>query len=198
MNYEELFKMFVGHEEMRPFMLKPFKQKGMYFATDAHSMIFMPTDKADLNFEEQEKPDCHKIIPKQSNCNILINIAELKKQLVPVMVDETKKCTHCDGEGVLECDLGHNHDCDQCNGDGEWLTGGKVANPQRMYMFYDVLFTYFELNRLIKACELMEVTEITKTYGEAIRANLFTCGEVKILVMPCNNYHSDEFTPINL
>ena len=28
-------------------------------------------------------------------------------------------CKDCDGEGILECDMGHDHDCETCDGYGE-------------------------------------------------------------------------------
>ncbi len=28
-------------------------------------------------------------------------------------------CSECNGEGVQECDMGHEHDCEECGGDGE-------------------------------------------------------------------------------
>lgn len=29
------------------------------------------------------------------------------------------KCEDCNGDGVVECNLGHEHDCDKCDGEGE-------------------------------------------------------------------------------
>lgn len=29
------------------------------------------------------------------------------------------QCIECDGEGTLECDLGHDHECEECQGEGE-------------------------------------------------------------------------------
>lgn len=36
-----------------------------------------------------------------------------------------KICSLCQGSGILECDLGHEHDCEDCYGDGyDGLTSG--------------------------------------------------------------------------
>lgn len=38
------------------------------------------------------------------------------------MVEQTEEkefCEECGGEGVLECDLGHEHDCSECDGEGQ-------------------------------------------------------------------------------
>lgn len=32
------------------------------------------------------------------------------------------RCPECEGDGELECDLGHTHDCDECDGTG-WVDG---------------------------------------------------------------------------
>ena len=33
--------------------------------------------------------------------------------------DKDTRCSHCDGQGYAECDLGHSHDCEECDGEGK-------------------------------------------------------------------------------
>ena len=45
------------------------------------------------------------------------------------------KCGRCNGDGVLECDLGHEHDCGNCHGDGQVGERGKPEElGQRLYV----------------------------------------------------------------
>ncbi len=39
-------------------------------------------------------------------------------------------CNHCAGEGVQECDMGHEHECEECDGDGEFQFRDGRDNPE--------------------------------------------------------------------
>ena len=198
-DYEKVFRLFSQKDGLRQEMNNPFKQNGKYFATDAYSMIFMPIEKAELNFVAQSKPDATAIIPRESNCNIEIKVADIERQLIPDMIDETieeeimKKCTECDGDKVVECDLGHDHECVECDGTGETEdviskpTGKKIPNPSKLFKTLgtgETGFQYCQLRRLIDACKMMGVETITKTFGTPRKGNVFQCGETIIIVMP--------------
>lgn len=36
------------------------------------------------------------------------------------LLDKNTRCSYCDGQGYAECDLGHSHDCEECDGEGEF------------------------------------------------------------------------------
>jgi RecJ-like exonuclease len=47
---------------------------------------------------------------------------DLERQFVVLYGDAKKfpdKCDECGGKGYLECDLGHDHDCEECDGSGD-------------------------------------------------------------------------------
>lgn len=200
-DYESLFELFVSDDELRPYMMQPFKQGGYYMATDAHSLIMMPCSKIELPFPEQTKPDACSIIPKVENCNRIIDINYLEQQLSPHYEEQTiydKDCPECNGEGGKDCNLNHWHECDHCNGDGSLYksTGKRIGSTYNTYRIGAVGFSHFQLYRLIEACKMIGVTEaIHCTEGE-ITPNVFKCGDIEILIMPWL-YRGDHSTDTN-
>ena len=208
---EKVFNLFVANaknEPLRKELHQPFKQGGRYYATDTHSMIFLPVEKAQLNFPEQDRPNCEGVIPKNSNCSNQIKISDIETQLIPTLIDETEelekevKCPECDGDGVVECNLEHEHKCIDCDGTGKFIdiiekpTGKKIPMPNKYFRMLDVCFQYKQLRRLVDACNELGVETITKTYGTETTGNLFQCGDCWILIMP-TLVSDDEITEIN-
>jgi hypothetical protein len=196
-DYKKIFELFVSQDGLDELITHPFKQKEMQYATDRHSLIRLPVEKVDLDFAEQDKPNAGVVIPKETNCNIEIKIADIELQLIPDLIDETveekteKKCTNSDcEEGVVECEYGHDHDCPICNGNGTTVitvnvpTGKKIPVETKKFRLLGVGFMYKQLRRFIDACKLMEVEIVRKTFGTINGANLFKCGDATILVMP--------------
>lgn len=198
-DYKKLFQMFVGNDEMRPRLNRLFKVDGKYVATDAHSMIFLPVDKIELDIQEYpDSPRVDGVIPAKTNCNVEINISDIERQLIPEMIDETEECYACNGEGEQECDLGHLHECIRCNGEGDIKkkNGNKVPNPNTKFEMLEAGFTYKQLKRLVDAVKIIGVDKITKTFGTKEGANMFHVGDFGIIVMP---YRMEEYAkPIKI
>lgn len=213
-DYEKVFQLFVDKGEgSRLEMTKPFRRQGSYFATDGYSLITMPTEKAELNFQPQDSPKAESVIPKDHNCNVEIKVADIERQLIPTMVDETitvetkNKCKNSDCEdGYVECDMGHEHECPKCYGAGEIVTetekptGKQIPMGHKLFRMLQVGFQYTQLRRLVDACNLMGVETITKVFGTDKNGNLFQCGDARILVMPAiiSGEESDEFKPTDI
>lgn len=199
-NYNKAFELFVGKDQLRPIMHQPFKQQGFYFATDAMGLIYMPINEAELNYQEQDKPSCFLIIPKKQDVNIEININELEAKLVPELIDEMKvtqkevECKECDGDGSVECDLGHDHECTECDGTGEVEseikepTGNKIPNPDKPFIMFGVAFAYWQLKRLVDTCKVLDVEQIIKTNGSTTQGNVFNLGKINVMIMPLSIY----------
>lgn len=48
------------------------------------------------------------------------NSEDLKKEFDDLnMVNEEKNCDKCEGYGTIDCDLGFDHDCPDCEGSGK-------------------------------------------------------------------------------
>lgn len=196
-NYTQLFNLFCEKEASWNYNFEtPFKQDGFYYATDRHSLISMP-DKSELDFKELDKPNIEAILPTEFHPPIEIDIKELKQKLIEKtpLVDEKKeedkKCKECDGDGYLECDLGHEHDCHKCDGEGtvvcKELTGNKIPDKEAVFKYRDFYLKQFELDRLVKACEMIGVNKIHKVAGIGTRSLYFKAGDFYILVMACVN-----------
>lgn len=194
-NYEEVFALFVSDDEMLPNLMHPFKQGGLYFATDGHSLICLPEGVAELPYKDQDKPKCLSLI-EPYNCCVPIVLAELESQLIPDMIEEvlSEYCDECDGDGtvvfIYTSKKGREYhsedDCPLCDGNGEFTkkTGKKIPNPDKSFLLLEKCFTYKQLARLVAACKLMELATITKVADLTNNGVIFQCGEAKILLMP--------------
>jgi hypothetical protein len=189
----ELFNLFVSKDDLKPDLLKPCKQNGFYYATDAYSLIYMPTYIMELPFEEQSKPHFDKVIPKTLDCNISFDFNLLKQpknvELMKEVLFDEVKCEQCNGDGYLECDLGHNHDCKNCDGVGYYetnrrLTGRLILPNDKYYKIDGVVFSSEQINKLVRVCEILNVTTINKLTGNEKKGNIFSIGNVNVLMMP--------------
>lgn len=185
---KKAFSLFVGTDELRPALLKPFKQNGFYFSTDAHSLIMAP-ENLDLGYSEQQTPDCLKVFPKDRNDPIEISIAHIEKILLEKtpLIDETIECSSCDGFGTEECNLGHDHDCEDCDGKGYFPTGnGKKVHDKyaRKYLLDGQHFQFTQLKRLIDACEILGFEDVNKVSGKDVKPLLLKKNDVTFLIMP--------------
>lgn len=200
-DYWQVFQLFVNKHESRDnyrrYTQKPFKRGGMYYATDALSMIFIPVDKADLHVEEKYQLDPKAVISEEKNCSDKIDVAELEKKLVPEMVEE---------ENVeiieRECTCHDRANCTVCDGYGSIIrerrmkTGKMIHNQLKVYKMYEAKFTYKQLIRLVVACKMMRIETITRVYGSERFGNLFQCGDASILVMPMYGDDNEAITVI--
>lgn len=213
-DFNKAFELFVSTDDYRANISVPFKQNGVYYATDAHAMIIMPVGLVKLDYSEQEMPKLDSIIPKE-NCNIMINISELEAKLIPEMIDEIiedkkeDRCNECNGDGEVEFEYDASNgihyidaDCPVCEGTGKIETkskkntGKKIINPDKIYRIFGVFYMYKQLKRLIDACHILGVEEITQIYNATNNGNLFACGSVKILIMPAFTTNENEITVI--
>lgn len=203
-NYQELFNLFINDDELRPEMNHPYKQGNRYFATDATAMVFIPCDRVELNYPEQDKPQSDKVIPRDKTMQVVISISEIESKLTPEMIDEEidkvkkEKCSECDGEGQVEFEYYGNkrtytieEDCPECGGAGDLeieyseKTGRKIPNRNKQFFMHDVGYMYYQLERLIKAARICGVETVVKTFGTRTNASVFDLGnDITVLIMP--------------
>lgn len=64
----------------------------------------------------------HEFVPIKFTTWFQRNHAEIEQQYLseagPVL-EQVRRCFDCDGKGSHECDLGHSHDCNRCDGTGK-------------------------------------------------------------------------------
>lgn len=204
---KKMLNLFVGTDELRPDLCKPFFQKGNFIATDAYTLILIPPEGTGLHFPEQEKPNVYNSIPPNDKESREINIHRLIEKLPPVLIDEYRteetKCSECKGKGEVECDhCGQDTDCEDCNGIGVFTknipTGKKIQDEEAFYTFLGVGYKYRYLNRLIEACKIAKTDTIQQVRLAENSANVFMLGNIKILIMPLvinseSEYHVIEY-----
>lgn len=204
-DYKPIFKLFCNDKDVFEQLQKPFAQNGNYYATDRYSLITMPIN-GEMELHEVEKPTVDQLIPKILHEPIEIDVAKFEQAiikadpLVDEFEDEEKECSNCDGEGSLECDLGHDHDCGDCDGEGviggKKPTGNKIPDERTVFNFMDSGLRYVELMRLIKAAKMLGVEKIYKLAGDKKEPFYFKVGNTHVLVMVC--YIGDESSTIPL
>lgn len=194
-NIQQVFELFCSDDDLRPVFNKPFIHNGKVCATDAYSVIYTEEGKFEIETSsEHESPNVDRIIPENLHHPILFKISELEEQLsdkcpkIAEMTECEDECPECDGHGEVECNLGHDHDCDECDGTGftdvPRPTGKKVIDPSCLIKMFDSVFFYRQIGRLIKACTLLEVDEVSKVYGQGREGYLFQSESISFIVMP--------------
>lgn len=201
-NIQQAFELFCEDDNLRPVFQKPFISDSLVCATDAYSIIYVKEGDFDIETSSEYKaPNVSGIIPTELHDPVIINIKELESQLqskcplVDEMTECEDECTSCDGDGEVECNFGHMHDCEDCDGEGyhdkSTPTGNKIIDPACRIRLLEGVFYYRQIARLIKACNLLGINELSKVYGYGNKGFLFQHGKVNILVMPTTSSEPD-------
>lgn len=209
--YDEILKMHVGNDELRPWMNKPFYVKDLAVATDAHTMIWLNKNLIEgLEQCERANPSIvTDLIPKEINENFTIDVEKIKDAISKIelvddfdIVGESIKCSECDGEGEVEWEYERwNKDmaCPKCDGEGYESSETKVKNGKKVIdtgFQIDIKQSRFSVEmilKLIKTQEILNVKEIVLCYQ--IRPNapsVFIIGEAKVLCMPMQKTDEDK------
>lgn len=107
MTLDEL-KRFCDPSDPRPQLRNPFNQGGWTFTTDGKMIVRTALIDGLVTLE---RPDCCKLIESEY----------LPGDWLPVPVcsaPDKIQCPECDGEGLIECNMGHEHDCPHCFAEG--------------------------------------------------------------------------------
>lgn len=215
MNYTELLEMFVSDDRIdmkKPFgCLVPTGindgyagYKGYSCATDGVSMLFFDGRLFPVPFLNNELSHKTKsYINAMSDCTQKseISVAVLAEVLIPEMIDEQvtvdviADCEECTGTGTIEwvCgDYTKEDDCPYCDGEGtidksyKELTGKQIPNYQAAFMLDGTIFSYYVLDRLLKAAKLVGTETIVHRYfDEPLKQNYFELGHgIVVLTMP--------------
>lgn len=141
----EILDQFVAKNDIREFLRTPFNGKAFTYATNGAMAVRMPRiegfpdndkipDSLDRYFERTAKQEFVK----------LESIPDVAHQECEFCGGSGRMtiCSECNGDGDVECDLGHYHECRACNGKGrvhgngsecdECEGKGKVAELTRM------------------------------------------------------------------
>lgn len=120
-------------EDCRYAINKPYVKNGYLAATDAKIMITFPSTDPDTVFDAGRKAPNPKSVLDQISRVEAVNtwpetfpkcdVCGLVKRRFPPL---PKGCKNCKGLGEVRCNLGHEHDCEDCDGRGS--TGGYIGH----------------------------------------------------------------------
>lgn len=118
---ESLLRSFcAGAHDWRVYLHEPITRHGFTYATDGHVLVRVPADGREqtANF-----PPIDLDKPLRPHCKVFAPLVLPPRPELPPCdgcagTGEVAACRHCEGEGVSECDMGHEHDCDRCEGRG--------------------------------------------------------------------------------
>lgn len=174
-NYNDFLDLFTSQDKLREAFLKPFKAGCYGIATNAY--LFAYVDKGLVsNLSELEgftEDQILKVIPSERNCDFDISVSELKiaidKCPLKRVIEKRKdKCPKCEGEGYVECDLGHMHECRQCDGDGEVsfeVTSDRLEPDKSGHVkINNTIINIRWVWVLIEAADLLELDSIKVVY----------------------------------
>lgn len=149
-------------------IMKPFVMGGKRYATDARICIEVDaTGESDTPLTGSKRvdpPDAHKAFADTWDEENTFRPWPAESHIIG-KVDcpecENVTCKDCDGEGFQVCDLGHEHDCDTCDGDGEIRNRkcickgtGQVTGPARQWVAKQQIDIKYD--RLIRALPAVE------------------------------------------
>lgn len=95
-------------EEMRYALKAPFVRGGFVYATDGRICVRAKSDAPDT---EGQFPDTAGLGWNRDTSVVIALPEQLPEQPV-------NKCTGCKGNGFVQCDFGHEHSCEDCDGKG--------------------------------------------------------------------------------
>lgn len=127
---QDVFSMFCGTDEMRPFMLNPFVVGNKTYATDAYALVRCDNDKINFEFENNEKPpNVESAIPEPNTSEIIdidsVDWRSLMNKDEMIGDGQEVECGNCGGEGVCDGMLRYEsniyryeYECPVCDGCG--------------------------------------------------------------------------------
>lgn len=105
---------FCSVDETRMAICTPFVFNGWKYATDGRICVRIQTDEPDDSNEPCKRPNAAMLFKG-------FNVDGLEAFEIPTL-DGVKliKCEGCGGAGEQTCDMGHDHECPDCDGDGHY------------------------------------------------------------------------------
>lgn len=198
-NLEKSFDLFVGEDNARNMLSKPFCQDGYVYATDLHVIIRCKESDCDFEVDKSIKgisnPSSVFLKPNMNRVLDLNDSAfeKIKTEDEYTFHGENKKCKECRGDGEVYWEYEHHemlYECPECGGSGfsEEKIGVKTGNKT---------FGHLSKVRLgesyFNAPFFYKLMEVKKQLGSDIklvrqvsndRASNFEVGNCEIAIMP--------------
>jgi hypothetical protein len=189
---DNLLKTFCGTDELRPTMMAPnLSNDGKFVvATDAHLLIRVPVSRLKETYTNSPKyPNWEAIFPKEVEWNLNDEIKiELLKEILSrfTPIPTYNECEVCNGDGDMECNMGHMHDCLTCDGTGEGsiVTGYEIDSLNYSITIYDIGFNPNYLSRIIEICDAHGTDSFILKRAIPMRSAIFEIKDTHVLIMP--------------
>ena len=193
---DEFVQQFVSRDFLKPNMQKASLVNGFIVATNGYILIKVKQHLLAAEYSTIDGfPDAEKILNNSLLEEPIIydkeNLRKSFEKYKVIPLYDIRECNQCDGDGYQECDLGHEHDCEKCNGRGE--IKGDIIGDQFEYKKgegdYFLSNGWFNPNYiflLVKCSDILGELTIKLISGkEQNHAHIFQIGEdVTIIVMP--------------
>lgn len=187
LSLDEVLNEFLSTDNLKPDLQKPHLKDGFVYGSNGHIAIKIPEARLFTRYLPGGKyPDVERVLnqPLLPESIILVKdqIREVLNQLP--LHNKYAPCALCD-EGSLECNLGHVHDCNACDG-----LGNSTVIVGKEYSYLDLIKignahynpNYIELIEKVCICYDIELfTIISQSYNTAMVALL---EDITILIMP--------------
>ena len=165
-----------------PDMKRPWVSDGHVYATDGRIIVRVPITGIDPEIVDRLRPQDGQKFPRDPGSIFPVN-GPHEPEPVPLPAespDEYETCDKCGGDGRAECDLGHVHDCPECDGAGQCANLAQVAVGR-----------YFMSARYVAILRRHGITEVyqpvTSGVGprqETVGAYRFVLGDVEGMLAP--------------
>lgn len=188
---DEIAKDFLSEDNLRPAMTKFHRDGDNIIATNAHTLIVSPARYFKQEVTPVDNyPDYKSVIPEYDKVLFSVSVNDVinnYKEICNVNVYEQIECSECEGEGFLECVLGHEHECKECDGYG--YKNGKYLKKEADYNHYQFSIggTFFNPNyvhNIAKVCKFSNCEMIDFYVFRNTNACLVKAGEIVMLIMP--------------
>lgn len=188
---DQVLKLFIGDDEMRDWMSRPFTIENKVMATNAYNLV-MIDKKYVSKFPDIEisATKVLSIIPGKRNQNITISTKELM-ELIEEKVEQVEafeECAECEGYGEVDWEFNgftKPDDCPECEGSGDSdVSIGDVFNPDCTFIIGKYEFRMKQMLLLIKVSNLIGKDIVLVYQEEEKDKSIFRIGDFEILVMP--------------
>lgn len=203
----KVFSLFVGYDDLRPVMQKPFEYEGKVYATDTYTCIRCDKKDYPLVIDNEHEPlKANNVFAPYYNSNLILNIdisifEALKTGNEVKWTGKDVKCAECNGWGVVEWSYKshcEDYDCPECSGDG-YLERKKLTPTGNLCFgdhFVKIGKSYIAIKNFYKLIVVQrligEDIVLTNNCDSGNKAVQFQIGVFEIIIMPKMRYTNDD------
>ena len=205
-NEAQLFAPYVGKDDFRPKLMKPFLSNGYVCASDTYALLMVKEELLSGKYESNGI-DVTKVTTKSNN-SAVYTLEELQKAINDSMTGDEEEiispridCDECDGDGTVEWEYisssGCRHtqyfDCPICEGSGVIAdavvrkTGKKCALDDDIISIQSLKFRTALIAKMCATMELLSIDKVEYIARHQAKGNRFRLADgIEVIIMPNN------------